>query len=89
MWVATRPGHDADASREPARSYARDLATLTPTSSTSSGTATTRTTTTESVARPTSSRETDYALGPPPALDHQTVSLIPTPRLYTKVRTSL
>ena len=23
--VATRPGHDADASREPARSYARDL----------------------------------------------------------------
>ena len=57
--------------------------------SASSGTATTRTTTTESVARPTSSRETDYALGPPPTLDHQTVSLIPTPRLYTKVRTSL
>ena len=84
--LATRPGHDADASREPARSYARDQPNM---GSTSSGTATTRTATTESVARPTSSRETDYALGPPPALDHQTVSLIPTPRLYTKVRTSL
>ena len=23
VWVATRPGHDADASREPARSYGR------------------------------------------------------------------
>ena len=43
-------------------------ATLTPTSLTSSGTATTRTTTTESMARPTSIRRTDYALGCKPAL---------------------
>ena len=65
--LATRPGHDADASREPARSYARDQPNM---GSTSSGTATTRTTTTESVARPTSSRRTDYALGSLPALGH-------------------
>ena len=36
---------------------------------------------TESVARPTSSRFSDYALGPPPALDHQNCFSISYPAL--------